>query len=107
MYIYIYIYIYRVLKSQKRSCTQCTSCTSCAQVHGLPQNHCGGNRGGHIVFMIVYIYIYIYITLLDTVKKFRGKRSFPNLVNSRISQFMFLEYPIEYQNVKIDNETKI
>ena len=45
--------------------------TSCAQVHKLPQSHCGWKPGGHIVFMITYIcclwhcfhdiYIYIYI----------------------------------------------
>ena len=29
--------------------------TSCAQVHELPQSHCGDNREGQIVFMITYI----------------------------------------------------
>ena len=36
-------------------------------------------------------------------QKFRGKRSFPNLANIRTSQFMFLKYLTEYQNVKIVN----
>ena len=34
-------------------------------------------------------------------EKFCGKRGFPNLANSRISQFMFPKYLMEYQNVKI------
>ena len=48
--------------------------TSCAQVHKLPQSHCGWKPGGHIVFMITYIcslwhcfhdiYMYIYIYIL-------------------------------------------
>ena len=50
MYIYIYIYIYH---------------TSCAQVHELPQSHCGDNRGEHIVFMITYIYIYNIYTYIQ------------------------------------------
>ena len=51
--------------------------TSCAQVHKLPQSHCGWKPGGHIVFMITYIcclwhcfhdiYIYIYIILYYTI----------------------------------------
>ena len=40
-------------------------------------------------------------------QKFRGKRSFPNLVNNRTSQFMFRKYWIDYQNVRIDSEVKI
>ena len=36
-------------------------------------------------------------------QKFRGKRSFPNLADIRTSQFMFLKFLIEYQNVKIVN----
>ena len=34
----------------------CDICTSCAQVHELPESHCGDNRG-HIVFMIAYYFI--------------------------------------------------
>ena len=34
-------------------------------------------------------------------KKFRGKRGFPNLANSRTYQFTFPKYLIEYQNVKV------
>ena len=33
--------------------------SSCAQVHALPQSHCGDNREG----IYIYIYIYIYIML--------------------------------------------
>ena len=51
--------------------------TSCAQVHELPQSHCGDNREGNTYIYIyiyvcvcvcvcvyIYIYIYIYIKLL-------------------------------------------
>ena len=34
-------------------------------------------------------------------QKFSNKRGFPNLTNSRTSQFMFLKYLMEYQNVKV------
>ena len=34
-------------------------------------------------------------------QKFRGKRGFSNLANSRTSQFMFPKYLIEYQNIKL------
>ena len=38
------------------------ACTSSAQVHELPQSHCGDNREGtHIVFMITYMY-YVHLT---------------------------------------------
>ena len=40
-------------------------------------------------------------------QRFRCKRSFPILANSRTSQFMFLIYLIEYQNVKIDSAIKL
>ena len=39
---------------------------SCAQVHELPQSHCGDNREGTLLSWLhiyIYIYIYIYITL--------------------------------------------
>ena len=52
MYIYIYIYIY-------------INRTSCAQVHELPQSHCGDNREGTLFSRLhIYIYIYIYIHIL-------------------------------------------
>ena len=40
-------------------------------------------------------------------QKFCSKCSFPNLVNNRTSQFMFLKYCTEYQNAKINSEIKI
>ena len=40
-------------------------------------------------------------------QKFRGKRSFLNLVNNSISKFMLPRYRIEYHNVKRDSEIKI
>ena len=33
--------------------------TSCAQVHELPQSHCGDNREGTLFHDNIYIYIYI------------------------------------------------
>ena len=38
--------------------------TSCAQVHELPQNHCGDNWVAycvHNIYIYIYIYIHIYI----------------------------------------------
>ena len=40
--------------------TMC-NCPSCAQVHELPQNHCGDNPEGTL-FSWLHIYIYIYIS---------------------------------------------
>ena len=71
VYIYVYIYIYisghkwstthRVLKSHRNKVSNlmCNR-TSCAQVHGLPQGHCGDSREGTLLSWL-HIYIYIYI----------------------------------------------
>ena len=32
-----------------------SSCTSCAQVHELPQSHCGDNREGTLFHDCIYI----------------------------------------------------
>ena len=40
------------------SCTWAHDRTSCAQVHKLPQSHCGDNREAH------FFHDYIYITLI-------------------------------------------
>ena len=52
LHIYIYIYYIYIYISDPRH-TECSSCTpyivhrtSCAQVHELPQSHCGDNREG-------------------------------------------------------------
>ena len=53
----------------------------------------------------------IFITRLfqgvNCSQKLYGKHSFPNLANSRASQFMFPKYLIEYRAVKIDSEIEI
>ena len=56
--------------------------TSCAQVHELPQNHCGDKREGTL-FSWLHIYVYIYIFLskpflwLGWQKKCINKTLFP------------------------------
>ena len=78
--IYIYIYIYIYIQSWKQFAlpvittmalwqlmhfeTWCTSCTPCAQVHELPQSHCGDNREGRL-FSWLYIYITPILLLWD------------------------------------------
>ena len=58
IYIYIYIYTYTITKT---ICPLGTTCnrTSCAQVHGLPQSHCGDNREGTLVSWLHIYYIYL------------------------------------------------
>ena len=62
----------------------CCLCTSCAQVHELPQRHCGDNREGTLLYLydiyIGHIYV-IYKTnqvqmevLVATDKKFRNEK---------------------------------
>ena len=62
IHIYIYIYIYMLLYIIYilwPSYITARNRTSCAQVHELPQSHCGDDRwsGGYSVFMITYIYM--------------------------------------------------
>ena len=59
MYIYMYIYIYIYICNHENNVPSRLSCTSCAQVHELPQSHCGDNRGGGHCF-----HDCIYITLI-------------------------------------------
>ena len=58
IYIYIYIYIYVIMKTMcppgyhhngfvaTHALGHMMNRTSCAQVHELPQSHCGDNREG-------------------------------------------------------------
>ena len=76
IYIYIYIDIYvsihgtqstqisgkqdehNIYVIMKTMCPPGTSNrASCAQVHELPQNHCGENPGAHCLYIYIYIYI--------------------------------------------------
>ena len=48
--------------------TWCTSCTSCAQVHELPQSHCGDNREGTLFSWLRIIYLLYAEKKLKSVK---------------------------------------
>ena len=58
MYMYIYIYIY----TEKHTHTHRNIYTLCAQVHELPQSHCGDDRESTLLSCLhIYVYIYVYI----------------------------------------------
>ena len=93
-WIYIYIYIIYILNR---------TCTSCAQVHELPQSHCGDNREGtlfswlHIIY-ILYIYAILRGTYLRNIHKVKSIFTFLKIIHKNSVETFAIVFKVPFTN---------